>query len=76
MDTCTQGFSQNGGALPPFPSQQTTMIMQAIRNWLNAENKFYSRLTEESVSNAWVIKFNAGCAVFFFLLMISETFIM
>lgn len=47
------------------------MIMQAIRNWLNAENKF--RLTEESVSNAWVIKFNAGCAVFFFLLMISET---
>lgn len=48
------------------------MIMQAIRNWLNAENKFYSRLTEESVSNAWVIKFNAGCAVFFFLLMISE----
>lgn len=57
--------------LPPL--QQTTMIMQAIRNWLNAENKFYSRLTEESVSNAWVIKFNAGCAVFFFLLMISET---
>ena len=56
-----------------LPPQQTTMIMQAIRNWLNAENKFYSRLTEESVSNAWVIKFNAGCAVFFFLLMISET---
>lgn len=72
MDTCTQGFSQNGGALPPSLTKKT-MIMQAIRNWLNAENKFYSKLTEESVSNAWVIKFNAGCAVFFFLLMISET---